>query len=123
VVVPRIDPPRILSLVRRMGIATIEFDRILGITFVDTIILAERVTGRALLPTLFHELVHVEQARQLGARAFVRRYVREWVEAGRYGAIPLERDAYALQRRFEETPPAPIDVAAEVARRLGSSWS
>jgi len=117
-VVPRIAPPRLLTLARRLGLAAVDFDRILGITFGDTIVLAERVTGGALLPTLFHELVHVEQARRLGARAFVRRYVREWIEAGRYGAIPLERDAYALQRRHEEAPGEFFDVAAEVARRL-----
>jgi hypothetical protein len=117
-VVPRIDPPRLLSMARRLGLAAVDFERVLGITFGDTIVLVERVTQGALLPTLFHELVHVEQARRLGARAFVRRYVREWIEAGRYGAIPLERDAYALQRRYEEAPGEPFDVAAEVARRL-----
>ena len=72
--------------------------------------------------TLFHELVHVEQVRQLGTRAFVERYLRGWLEAGRsYGAIPLERDAYALERRFRSAPAEPFDVAAEVARRLESS--
>ena len=32
------------------------------------------------------------------------------------GAIPLERDAYALARRFQAAPNEPFDVAREVAR-------
>ena len=116
VVVPRIRQPPLGALLRRLGLGGADFDRVLGITFGDTILVVERVRGPALLSTLFHELVHVEQARQLGARAFVRRYVREWIEAGRYGAIPLEREAYVLQRRYEEAPGQPFDVAAEVAR-------
>ena len=45
------------------------------------------------------------------------------VLAANYGggsciSIPLEADAYALERRFRAAPDEPFDVAAEVARRL-----
>src|SRR5688572_31918269 len=102
-----------------MGLAALDFDRVLAITFADTIVVTARTTGQELLATLFHELVHVEQVRQLGLARFVQRYAEEWWRAGRrYEAIPLERDAYALQRRFEAAPREAFDVAAEVARQL-----
>jgi len=51
---------------------------------------------------LFHELVHVVQYEHLGQRGFFREYVRGWALAGlRYREIPLERDAYELQGRFD----------------------
>jgi hypothetical protein len=118
-IVPRVALSRILRLARRLGISAVDVDRLLGITYLDTIVVPEARARPVPLTTLFHELVHVEQARQLGARAFVERYVRGWLENGRnYAAIPLERDAYALERRFRAEPAEPFDVAAEVALRL-----
>jgi hypothetical protein len=123
-IVPRLSASRILRLARRLGISAVDVDRILGITYLDTIVVPRHridpaAADRVPLSTLFHELVHVEQARQLGARGFVARYVRGWLDCGRtYEAIPLERDAYALARRFAAAPGDTFDVAAEVARRL-----
>lgn len=118
-VVPRITLSRFLGLARRLGISAVDVDRILGITYLDTIVVPRGAGDPIPLPTLFHELVHVEQVRQLGTRAFVERYLRGWLEGGRrYGAIPLERDAYALEQRFRSAPGDPFDVADEVARRL-----
>jgi hypothetical protein len=117
-IVPRIRSPFLASMLRRLGVRAVDFDRILGITFADTIVITSRVRGPALFSTLFHEMVHIEQVRQLGPRGFVERYVRGWITEGTYSAIPLERDAYALQRRFEDAPDEAFDVAAEVARRL-----
>lgn len=128
-IVPHLSLSRILVFARRLGISTLDVDRILGITYLDTIVVPARRVFDAgnpdafadplPLPTLFHELVHVEQARQLGLRAFVERYLHGWLEGGRnYGAIPLERDAYALERRFRAAPEEPFDVAVEVARQL-----
>jgi hypothetical protein len=119
VVVPRLSLSRLLKLARRLGISAVDVDRILGITYLDTIVVPGSHADPVPVSTLFHELVHVEQMRQLGPRAFVERYVRGWLEGGRsYGGIPLERDAYALERRFRAAPGDPFDVAAEVARRL-----
>jgi hypothetical protein len=118
-IVPRIPLSRFLRLARRLGISAVDADRLLGITYLDTIVVPEKRAGPVPLSTLFHELVHVEQARQLGVRGFVERYVRGWLENGRrYAAIPLERDAYTLERRFRAAPDEPFDVAAEVTRRL-----
>ena len=121
-VAPRLFGSRLLRLARKLGIAAVDVERIVGITFLDTIVVPGRAGDAVPLPTLFHELVHVEQARQLGPRGFVERYVRGWLAGGRrYEAIPLERDAYALERRFRAAPHEPFDVAAEVARRVGSA--
>lgn len=125
-VVPRVPLSRILRLARRLGVSAVDADRLLGITYVDTIVVPRHrsdpheVDGVS-LSTLFHELVHIEQARQLGVRGFVERYIRGWLENGRtYAAIPLEQDAYALERRFRVRPGESFDVAAEIARRLAT---
>lgn len=120
-VVPAIPGPPLGGLLRRMGLATADFARVVGITFADTIVVADRLQGPALLATVFHELVHVEQVRRLGLAGFMRRYVEGWLASGRYAAVPLERDAYELQRRFERAPREPFDVSAEVERLLSSS--
>lgn len=126
-IVPRVPLYRILTLARRLGLAAVDAERLLGITYLDTIVVPRKwcvsaETGGVPLSTLFHELVHVEQARQLGVRRFVERYVRGWLENGRkYAAIPLEKDAYALERRFRTAPGKPFDVAAEVTRRLADA--
>jgi hypothetical protein len=44
---------------------------------------------------LFHELVHVEQYRQLGIPRFAELYVRTFLSGGGYDGIPLEINAYA----------------------------
>lgn len=122
-VVPHLSLSRVLALGRRLGLSAIDGERILGITYLDTIVVPGRGAEPVPLQTLFHELVHVEQARQLGLRAFVERYVGGWLAGGgrKYAAIPLERDAYALERRFRTAPEKPFDVGAEVARQLAES--
>jgi len=118
-IVPSLSVSRLLGLARRLGISAVDANRLLGITYLDTIVVPGSPGDPVPLPTLFHELVHVEQARQLGPRAFVEGYVRGWLENGRrYNAIPLERDAYALERRFRSAPEKPFDVAAQVAQGL-----
>ena len=63
---------------------------------------------------LFRELVHVEQYRQLGIWRFSELYVRGFLNNGKYEAIPLEVNAYALQCRFEANPAQGFSVAEEV---------
>src|SRR5260370_24450765 len=50
---------------------------------------------------LFHELVHVEQYRQLGVRRFSEFYVRGFLSAGGCNAIPLEFNAYTFVECYE----------------------
>jgi hypothetical protein len=117
--VPRIRPPWPVALLGRVGRAPIDFGHVWGITYLDTIVLAtELVDDLRATSFLFHECVHAAQVRLLGPVGFVRLYVEEWAMAGwRYRGIRLERQAYALQRRFEagET----FRVEAELERELG----
>ena len=64
---------------------------------------------------LFHELVHVEQCRQLGIPRFAELYVRGFLNGGSYEAIPLEVNAYALGGRYENNSAQHFSVAEEVA--------
>jgi len=119
-IVTRYAGPRSLSLFGRFLPFTIDFDRVYGITFVDTIVIAQELVPETdRLACLFHECVHVAQYRLLGVGEFVRRYLAAWAAVDWiYGAIPLERDAYELQRRFAANPMEPFSVEAEVTRRL-----
>jgi hypothetical protein len=75
-----------------------------GITYGDTILISELyVPGPPPPGLVFHELIHVVQYSILGIPEFATRYVRGWAENGfEYLRIPLEAQAYALQRRFED---------------------
>lgn len=119
--VPRLDPPSVLAALRRVGLSPpLEFERIWGITFVDTIVVVERVPPAEMETLLFHECVHVAQYRLLGVRGFLDRYVRGWLGAGRrYRGIPLEADAYELAARYAAGE-GPFPVEPEVARRLAA---
>ncbi len=124
-VVPLIENPGFYSELEAMGQSVpLDFTVMHGITFQDTILLSEYHTQSYGMPRglVFHELVHVVQYRCLGVAVFVRRYLSGWAENGyEYVAIPLERDAYELQKRFEINPTQPFSVEEEVLRRLGMS--
>ena len=99
-----IDNPGFYADLAARGIEPpLDFSRMAGIAFVDTIAIARPgLDEDTLIELLFHEAVHVAQYRLLGEEAFIGRYVRGWAENGfDYFAIPLERQAYALQGRFE----------------------
>lgn len=98
----------------------IEFREMAGVTFFDTVVIArEHSPHLADDALMFHECVHVVQYQVLGTAEFTRQYVMGWAENGcQYDAIPLERDAYDLQRRFEAAPEMPFSVEAEVGKRL-----
>jgi hypothetical protein len=64
---------------------------------------------------LFHELVHVEQYRLLGIPRFSELYVRGFLVGASYEEIPLERNAYLLDGRYEKDPTLHFSVADEVA--------
>lgn len=120
--VPVIANPPVSTLFDRLGRPVpVDFREMWGVTFMDTILIAEeRVKPAARMALLFHECVHVVQYRLLGLEGFVAEYARGWVASGwQYRQIPLERDAYELQRRFRDAPRAAFPVEAEVAARLG----
>lgn len=119
--VPQIENPGFYDELRQTGQEIpLDFSRMAGITFVDTVVLSQLMSQRMDDPSLiFHECVHVAQYRVLGIDRFTRRYVEGWAANGYdYFSIPLERDAYELQGQFETSPGLPFSVEAEVARRL-----
>lgn len=67
---------------------------------------------------LFHELVHIEQYRQLGLARFSEPYVNGFLNAGGYRQIPLEDHAYQLQERFEANPARVFSVEESVRQRI-----
>jgi len=119
--VPQIENPGFYDELRQAGQEIpLDFSQMAGITFVDTVVLSQLMSQRVDDPSLiFHECVHVAQYQVLGIDEFVRRYVEGWAANGfDYFSIPLEKDAYELQGRFEASPNQPFSVEAEVARRL-----
>lgn len=91
-----------------------------AVTFHDTVLLSKKnEPPPADIPALlFHELVHVVQYQVLGINGFANRYVRGWVAADMsYEAIPLERHAEELSRRFAAKPDEPFEVVREIDRR------
>ncbi len=99
----------------------LDFRQMRGITFIDTIIIAEpKVTPDIWLSLLFHECVHVCQYSILGVDKFIEQYVDGWANNGfDYASIPLEKDAYKLQKRFKTSPQSPLFVESEVKCMLG----
>jgi len=107
----RLKNPPFSRLVRGMGFSGLrDMTQIAAITFHDVIVSHEPVTSGL----LFHELVHVEQYRQLGIRCFSELYVRGFLSGGCYEAIPLEVNAHTLERQFLQNQR--FSVADEVAR-------
>ena len=82
-----------------------------AITFSDTIVAHVQFTN----DLLFHELVHVEQYRQLGTPKFSDLYVRGFLNGGGYEGIPLELNAYQLGDQYRRDPASRFSVAETVA--------
>lgn len=121
--VPVIENPEFYGQLAQLGVQVpLDFSQMAGITFADTILISVARTplGAPLDSLIFHELVHVVQYEVLGVPEFVLRYVQGWAQNGfRYDGIPLERDAYELQGRYDSQPQRAFSVRAEVHRRLG----
>ena len=83
-----------------------------AITFCDVVVSHEPFSNGL----LFHELVHVEQYRQLGIPRFSELYVSGFLNGCSYEAIPLEVNAYTLGGRFEQNPARQFSVEDEVRR-------
>lgn len=118
-IVPRIPNPSFYPMLRATGIPVIDFSQMHGITFVDTILISSEHTPAGALPLslVFHELVHVVQYDQVGVDEFIGRYVRGWFGSGQqYAAIPIERQAYELQARFDASPLIGFSVVAHIQR-------
>ncbi len=101
--VDRIENPGFYDELTKQGMdIPLDFSKMEGITFVDTIsIVKHKLQKLDLTRLLFHECVHVAQYDYLSPETFVSQYVHGWAENGfDYFAIPLEKQAYELERRF-----------------------
>lgn len=107
------QPPKVqwIATVLRLD-AVVNPELTSAITFSNVIVHEEGISMR----TLFHELVHVEQYKQLGVRTFARLYVGGYLRDGKYQDIPLERHAYELDARYADNPAVPFSVREEVKR-------
>jgi hypothetical protein len=101
----QVGNPPFYPMLAGMGFSDLpDFSQMTAITFCDVVVSHMPFTGGL----LFHELVHVEQYRQL---------VRGFLSGDGYGGIPLEASAYALgRRRIEADPRQRFSVADEVTR-------
>lgn len=104
--VDSIENPPFYPELKNLGIpGLIDFTDMAGITFIDCILISGRVSHdrQSWISLLFHEMVHVAQYHLLGAQRFAELYVLGWAQNGfEYENIPLERQAYNLQRQFDQ---------------------
>jgi len=111
----RVQNPEFYLMLRNLGFKNLSDQSAMGaITFCDVVVSHEPFSSGL----LFHELVHVEQYRQLGIPRFSELYVGGFLNGGSYEAIPLEVNAYTLEGRFEKNPARQFSVADEVAKWL-----
>jgi hypothetical protein len=83
----RVRNPEFYPMLRGFGFKNLPDQSGMGaITFCDVLVSHEPFSNGL----LFHELVHVEQYRQLGIPRFSELYVRGFLNGGSYEAIPLE---------------------------------
>jgi hypothetical protein len=109
----RVANPDFYPMLRSLGFNNLpDQSAMAAITFCDVVVSHEPFSNGL----LFHELVHVEQYRQLAISRFSELYVRGFLNGGSYEAIPLEVNAYMLGGRFERNPANRFSVADEVGR-------
>src|ERR1017187_8137951 len=109
----RVSNPDFYPMLTGLGFNNLPDESTMGaITFSDVVVSHEPFSNGL----LFHELVHVEQYRQLGIPRFSELYVRGFLNGGSYEAIPLDVNAYTLEGRFESDPHSMFSVEGEVRR-------
>ena len=91
-----------------------DFVHLASFTYLDVIVFHDEITLR----TLFHGLVHATQMAFLGLNRYTELYVRGFVKARSWIAIPLEAQAYQLDTRFAMSPSVRFSVEDEV-----KSWA
>jgi len=109
----RVPNPDFYPMLTGLGFKNLpDQSRMGAITFSDVVVSHEPFSAGL----LFHELVHVEQYRQLGIPRFSELYVQGFLNGGGYEAIPLEVNAYTLEGRFEANPQQVFSVEDEVRK-------
>ena len=114
----RVENPPFYPMLANWGLSKLpDLSRMTAITFSDVVVSIAPCSDRL----LFHELVHVEQYRQLGIPRFAELCVRGFLMGGSYEAIPLEVDAYTLERTFQQQPHCPFSVEDKVKRWVATN--
>src|ERR1700723_4519595 len=109
----RVANPDFYPMLRSLGFDNLPDQSTMGaITFSDIVVSHQQFSSGL----LFHELVHVEQYRQLGIPRFSELYVRGFLNGGSYEAIPLEVNAYTLEGQFEANHHQRFSVEDEVRK-------
>ena len=111
----RVPNPDFYPILRSMGFDNLPDQAAMGAITLSDVVVSHEPFSNGLL---FHELVHVEQYRQLGIPRFSELYVRGFLSGGSYEAIPLEVNAYSLEDRFRRDPRRAFSIQAEVAQWL-----
>jgi hypothetical protein len=113
----RVGNPAFYWILRAIGFRNLlDQSTTAAITFSDIVVAHAPFTD----DLLFHELVHVEQYRQLGIPRFAELYVRGFLNNGGYDGIPLERNAFLLDDRYEHDRTSPFSVAEVVAEWISA---
>jgi hypothetical protein len=109
----RVQNPEFYPMLRNLGFKNLpDQSTMAAITFCDVVVSHQPFSDGL----LFHELVHVEQYRQLGISRFSQLYVRGFLNGGSYEAIPLEVNAYTVEGRFEANHHKRFSVEDEVRK-------
>jgi hypothetical protein len=107
----RVQDPSFYTMARMMGFKNLpSFSEVAAVTFVDVIVSHEPFTNAL----LFHELVHAVQYSEMGSKEFSEKYVHGFLRGGGYDGIPLEKNAYELEARYQANPAQVFPVAEEV---------
>ncbi len=104
-----IEDPAFLKELNDRGIY-FSLDHLRAITFMDVVVSYEELKPQI----QFHELVHVVQYQKLGLKQFAHKYLRGFLATGVYESIPLEKNAYALDKAYIQNPQQPFSVEQEV---------
>lgn len=116
VVVDKLPKPDFSEL-REAGLGNFLDKDIAGITYKNTYYIHRSAVGELRLH--FHELVHVIQWKELGALAFLKRYIQE-IQTFGYERAPLEKMAYQLDAHYEVGGQA-FNITEYVRKQLNSS--
>ena len=107
----RVRNPPFYPMLRALGFDNLpDQQNMAAITFSDIVVSHQPFSDSL----LFHELVHVEQYRQLGIPRFADLYVRGFLAGGSYERIPLELNALALEKRCLQDPAVKFSAADDV---------
>jgi hypothetical protein len=109
----RVPNPDFYPMLRSVGLTGLPDQATMAAITFGNVVVSHGPFSRGVL---FHELVHVEQYRQLGIDRFAELYVRGFLAGGGYDGIPLEVNAHILGAQYEAGELPAFSVADEVRK-------